>query len=69
MTINAQSLKNKLVEFEKLVADIKPEIISITESWGRKDIGDGIFYHRGYNMYREDRNMRGGECYSILVTK
>ena len=60
MTINAQSLKNKLVEFEKLVADIKPEIISITESWGGKDIGDGIFNLRGYNMYREDRNRRGG---------
>ena len=33
-TLNAQSLTNKMDEFKLIVSDIKPHIISITESWG-----------------------------------
>ena len=61
MTINAQSLKNKMNEFRILVEERKPQIISITESWGEEWISDGIFALKGYTMYRDDRNrMRGG---------
>ena len=61
MTINAQSLKNKMNEFRILVEERKPQIISVTESWGEEWISDGIFALKGYTMYRDDRNrMRGG---------
>ena len=61
MTINAQSLKNKMNEFRVLVEKNKPQIISITESWGEEWISDGIFALKGYTMYRDDRSrMRGG---------
>ena len=36
MTINAQSLKNKMNEFRTLVEKEKPQIMSITESWGEE---------------------------------
>ena len=64
MTINAQSLKNKMNEFRVLVEEKKPQIISITESWGEEWISDGIYALKGYTMYRDDRNrMRGGGLY------
>ena len=62
MTINAQSLQNKITEFDDVAnKEIKPHIISVTESWGNKNITDGIFALKGYTMYRNDRNeTRGG---------
>ena len=69
MTINAQSLKNKMNEFRVLVEKNKPQIISITESWGEEWISDGIFALKGYTMYRDDRSrMRVGELYFTLAT-
>ena len=67
MTINAQSLKNKMNEFRVLVEKMKPQIISITESWGEEWISDGIFALKGYTMYRDDRNRMkggGGHCFT-----
>ena len=59
MTINAQSLSKKMNEFKILVEERKPEIISITESWGSDKITDGIFALKGYTMYRDDKKTRG----------
>ena len=47
-------------EFKILVEERKPEIISITESWGSDRITDGIFALKGYTMYRDDKKARGG---------
>ena len=48
-------------EFKIIVSDIKPHIISITESWGAECITDGIFSLEGYTMYRNDRQeIKGG---------
>ena len=60
MTINAQSLANKMNELKMLLDEKskvkkKPDIISITESWGNDDITDGIFALSGYTMYRDDK--------------
>ena len=61
ITLNAQSLVNKKSEFKLIVTDIKPHIISITESWGQEWHSDGIFSLDGYTMYRNDRQeIRGG---------
>ena len=60
MTINAQSLRNKMNEFKLLVEDKKPQIISITESWGDENTSDGIFALKGYTMYRDDKSGIGG---------
>ena len=60
MTTNAQSLKNKMGEFMELVELYKPQIISVTESWGKDWINDGIFALKGYTMYRDDREGKEG---------
>ena len=50
----------------KLVETNKPQIISVTESWGKKWINDGIFSLNGYSMYRDDReNKERGGLYFI----
>ena len=46
ITTNAQSLKNKMDEFMKLVENHKPQVISVTESWGKDWINDGIFFYK-----------------------
>ena len=59
--INAQSLGNKMNEFEfKVMKVIEPQIISITESWGNEGIDDSSFNLKGYKMYRDDRERGGG---------
>ena len=59
--LNAQSLGNKMNEFEfKVTKVIEPQIISITESWGNEGLDDSVFNLKGYKMYRDDRERRGG---------
>ena len=59
--INARSLCNKMKDLEYLVTEVvEPQIISISESWGREDIADCNFNLDGYKMYRDDRHRRGG---------
>ena len=60
MTINAQSLNNKLNEFKLLVNERKPDIISITESWAKETTTDSIFALQGYTMYRDDKKSGPG---------
>ena len=60
MTINAQSLNNKINEFKLLVNEKKPDIISITESWAKENTTDGIFALQGYIMYRDDKKTGQG---------
>ena len=60
MTINAQSLNNKLNEFKLLVNERKPDIISITESWAKENTTDSILALHGYTMYRDDKKTGPG---------
>ena len=69
-TLNAQSLKNKMAELKTLVEERKPQIISVTESWGKDCVSDGIFSLPGYTMYRDDRNVKkGGEAIIYVNNK
>ena len=65
MTINAQSLVNKMSELKTLLKirtnmKKRPDIISISESWGRDDISDSIFSLDGFTMYRDDKKSSVG---------
>ena len=43
-----------------MVADIDPNVIGITESWGNKDIVDVELALTGYAIFRKDRRERRG---------
>jgi hypothetical protein len=62
---NARSIisQEKRMELELYVEMEKPDIIGITESWARDDMGDSELALDGYVMFRRDRekqNSRGG---------
>merc|ERR1711888_442534 len=62
VTINAQSLRNKMDELRSDdFMDRKYHIISVTESWGKKDIPDATYELKGYRMYRRDREGAQGQ--------
>ena len=69
VTINAQSLRNKMDELRSDdFKDRKYHIISVTESWGKKDTPDATYELDGYRMYRRDREgAQGGG--TILYVK
>ena len=43
-----------------MVDEKKPHIISVTESWGKDSVSDGMFSLLGYRMYRDDRAVKTG---------
>lgn len=55
---------NNREELIDMVEDQKPEVVVLTETWGRGDIGDAEVNLPGYKMIREDREpgkkLRGG---------
>ena len=66
---NARSLNNKLSEFAMLTQSLKYDIIVVTESWLTKKITDELLCpEQTYNIYRCDRNSRGGGV-CILIRK
>ena len=69
MTINAQSLKNKMDEFKSVIDREKPHIISVTETWGKEWMGDAIFSVKDYNYYRDDREVKGGGGTLLYISK
>ena len=59
--LNARSIINNKNELNIMVADIKPHIIGITESWANNYITDAEFGLVGYVMFRKYRiGRRGG---------
>ena len=61
--INARSIVNKVPELEAYVYEMSPDVILITESWTRDDVGDAEIALKGYNIIRKDRRDRtGGGC-------
>ena len=69
MTVNAQSLKYKMDEFKGVIDREKPHIVSVTESWGKEWMGDAIFSLNDYNLYRDDRNEKGGGGTLLYISK
>ena len=58
---NARSIINKFEEFQLLVSQHNPYIISITESWLESNIHDSEIQLNNFNLFRNDRSgSRGG---------
>ncbi|CAC5417073.1 unnamed protein product [Mytilus coruscus] len=64
LNVNFQSIRNKQGELINLIESTKPDIIFGTETWLDSSIKDSQYFPDGYNIYRNDRNLSGGE-YSL----
>ena len=54
---NVQSIVNKVDELKVIMANEKPDIMALTETWTHDGIGDEILTMDGYELIaREDRN-------------
>ena len=53
MCLNARSIVNKMGELRLMVEDVEPDIIGITETWTRPDMGNAEFSLKGYQMFRK----------------
>ena len=60
--VNAQSVVMKMSTLQATIEAYKPDIIGVSESWGRVDIGDTELSIPGYNIFRRDKsiNAKGG---------
>ena len=65
LTINAQSLQFKMDDLRKIVRIHKPQIVAVTESWGKPYMEDKTFELDKYSMYRTDR-IGGGAGGTLL---
>ena len=58
--LNIQSLLSKFDEFSKLVVDNKFDAVSLNETWLTNNITDDEISIDGYDLFRCDRDGRGG---------
>jgi len=58
--MNARSLVNKLSDFQSFVCSSDFSILCITETWLSNGIFNNEILSKGYNIYRKDRDSRGG---------
>jgi len=72
MYTNIRSINNnfKIQELQSRLKEYDVDILGITESWTKSEIGDAELSIKGYEMFRKDRNMggksRGGGFYCTL---
>ena len=69
MNLNARSIVSKMDELRRMADDTQPDIIGITETWTKPDMGDAEFGLAGYKMFRKDRLVKrggGGGGYAIF---
>ena len=65
--LNARSLVNKIDDIRCYVFETDPDIVMVTESWGRDAIDDVSLNLPGYFLKRRDRNSRLGKGCLIYV--
>ena len=65
--VNAQSVVMKMSTLQAIIEAYKPDIIGVSESWSREDIGDVELNISCYNIFRKNRSikLREGESYSM----
>ena len=56
-------------EFRSVIEREKPQIVSVTETWGKEWMGEAIFSLNDYNIYRDDRNEKGGGGTLLYISK
>ena len=66
---NVQSVCNKMDELRIIVAEEKPDVLALSETWTNENIGDGIIGIDGYEMVvRKDRDdTEGGRGGGLIV--
>ena len=57
---NARSLIKQLSSFQSYVYSSDFNVLAVTETWLHDYIFDNEILSSGYNIYRKDRNSRGG---------
>ena len=50
-----------------MVEDVEPDIIDITETWTRPDMGNAELSPKGYKMYRNDKEVRTGGGVALYI--
>lgn len=64
--LNAQSLNNKLDEFQHIFLSSGIDIICVSETWFHCSINDSVYNLPGYKLFRADReSFAGGTCIYI----
>ncbi|VDI18173.1 Hypothetical predicted protein [Mytilus galloprovincialis] len=61
LNVNFQPIRNKQGELINFIESRKPDIIFGTETWLDASIKDIQYFPEDYNIYRNDRNLSGGE--------
>ena len=67
--LNARSLCNKLTVLHAYVDYYRPDILAITETWGRPSLTDSLITPFGYVLFRRDRLGRVGGGVLLLIKK
>ena len=65
--LNARSIVNKMGELRLMVEDVEPDIIGITETWTRPDMGNAELSLKGYKMFRKDKEVRRGDGVALYI--
>lgn len=66
MNLNAQSVVNKSHALESILLTHDPHVCVITETWLTDYISDGEVFPDQYNVFRRDRDGRGGGLAVLL---
>lgn len=64
---NVRSICNKLDTLRAFIDHHNPDILAVTESWGRPSLLDSFICHDGYVLFRHDRSSRIGGGVFLLV--
>ena len=57
---NLRSIKNKVEELNTTISNLNPDVICLVETWLTPDVPDGFINLSEYNLFRKDRQSRGG---------
>ena len=70
---NLRSIKNKVEELNTTISHLNLDMFCLVETWLTPDVPDGFINLSEYNLYRKDRQSRGGNvligCKKILRVK
>ena len=62
-----RSIGNKLHALKAFMAYYKPDILAVTESWGRQELFDSLISLPGFSLFRRDRLERLGGGVFVLA--
>ena len=65
--LNVRSICNKLDTLKMYVDYHRPDILALTETWGRPSLTDALLTPPGYSLFRRDRRDRFGGGVAILI--